>query len=75
MVCSDAILQAVDPAGIFGNVTSHRAHRLAGGIRGIVKACPADRLGNPVIDDAGLYHYPLVVQIDVEDVAHGGHNN
>ena len=75
MVAGDAVLEAMDAAGVFGNVAADRADLLAGGIGGVIKAVAHHRAGHPAVDHAGLHGDALVGQIHREHLAHAAGGN
>ena len=54
VIGGDAVLEAVRPAGVLGDVAADGAGRLAGGIGDVVQAVRRDRLGEPRVHHAGL---------------------
>ena len=75
MVAGDAVLEAMDAAGVFGNVAADRADLLAGGIGGVIEAVAHHRAGHPAVDHPGLHGDALVGQIHREHLAHAAGGN
>ena len=62
MIGGDAVGQRVRSAGILRHVAADGAGALAGGIGRVEVAAALDRQRDVEIDDAGLYHRPLVFE-------------
>ena len=67
VIGGDAVSQGVRPAGVFGDVAADGAGALAGGIGCIEMAAALDGHGDMQVDHAGVYHGPLVFEVDLED--------
>ena len=72
MVGGDAVLEAVRPAGVLGDVAAEGAGGLARRIGRVVQAVRRDRLGEPGVDHAGLHHGAAAHRIDREDAVQPG---
>ena len=70
VVARHAVLQAVHPAGVFGDVAADAAGHLAGRIRRVIKAIPRHRAGDPAVDHPGFNRDALVRQVNGDDPAH-----
>src|SRR5215203_2688632 len=67
-----AVLQAVDAAGVLGQVAADGGDDLAGGVWGVVVALVGDLLAHPHVDDPRLDHDALVRDVHLQDLAHPG---
>ena len=72
VVRREAVLQAMDAAGVLGQVAADGGDDLAGRVRGVVVALVGDLLAHPHVDDARLDHDALVRDVYLKDLAHPG---
>src|SRR5215211_590740 len=75
VVGGKAVLQAVDAAGVLGQVTADGGDDLAGRVWGVVVALVGDLLAHPHVDDAWLDHDALVRDVYLQDLAHPGEHD
>ncbi len=73
VIGGDAVLEAMGPARVLGDVAAQRARLLAGRIGGVVVAERGEDRGDVQIEDAHLDGHPLIRQIDLEHLAHPAH--
>src|ERR687890_1597136 len=75
VVCGKAVLQAVDAAGVLGQVAADGGDDLAGRVWGVVVALVGDLLAHPHVDDARLDHDALVRDVHLKNLAHPGEHD
>src|SRR5579863_2102112 len=77
MVGGHPVGQGVRSAGVFRDVAADGAGALAGRIGRIKITVRLDRQRDVQVDDAGLYHGALILEIDLENPVHArkGHGN
>src|ERR671920_271436 len=75
VVRGKAVLQAVDAAGVLGQVAADGRDDLACRVWSVVVALVGDLLAHPHVDDARLDHDALVRDVHLKNLAHPGEHD